>query len=156
MILNSRSLSISALTVVMGTSPASPDITVVVFRILYIVLNDSSHSLEAWNPSSSGLVPIIFSFISNASSCMRPPVGCKLAAQHFVYHKYIASLSLWNLPWRIRFLLPSKLAQSLRSFSSFFIIVAADVFPILKFFSNISTTDRMIAFFVIEQIYFFA
>ena len=116
----------------MDMSPASHDATVVVSRIPHVVLKDWSHPLKVWNLSSSGLVSIIFSFISNAFSCIRALAGYKLAVKHFVYHKYIPSFSLLNFLWRIRFLLPSNLAQYLRSFSSLFIIVVADGFLILK------------------------
>ena len=95
-------------------------------------MNDSSPPLEAWNPSSSGTASTIPSFICNVCSCIRAPIGYRLAAQQFVYHSHTASLNLWNFPWRFRFLLSWKLAYYLRSFSLFFIIVAADVFSILK------------------------
>ena len=139
-----------------------PAIVVVVFHIPQLFLNDSNHSLEAWNLSSSGTASTILFFIWHASSWIRAPARYRLAAQHFVYQKYTASLNLWKFLWQFCFLLPCKLAYSLRSLSTFFLIVAADIFPIL----NISAISLKLIFFlggeggrgvaVIEQLYFSA
>ena len=118
-----------------------PAIVVVVFHIPQLFLNDSNHSLEAWNLSSSGTASTILFFIWHASSWIRAPARYRLAAQHFVYQKYTASLNLWKFLWQFCFLLPCKLAYSLRSLSTFFFNRWSWYLSNFKYFSNIPKAD---------------
>ena len=122
---SSGNLSIYALTVVMSTSPASPDITLVASRITYVVLKDSSHPLEAWSPSF----------------CL-PQVHCFIQFVKF---------SLMNsLP--VTFKTGIVFAKLLFTFY----YRCSRCFSNIINFSNICTSDRRIAFLVIEQFCFFS
>ena len=133
----------------MGTSPASPDITDVVSRIPYVV---KGLKPPVTSVKSVKLRAIFYNFPFHQECPFLYEIGCTAfcAPQIHCFIQFVKFSLMNSLP--VTFKTGIVFAKLL----FIFYYRRSRCFSNIESFSNISTTDRKIAFLVIEQFYLFA